>query len=104
MVCITFPNFDVISIEGTVGAPLLSPAEGMKIDLESLNLRSNNIKTIRDNYFYNLTVLQHLDLSQNQLTDIKSEQLQDLSLLRTLNLSGNRLQGFNNTAVSHLLT
>lgn len=88
---------------GNVGAPLLSSVQGSKIDLHSLSLRSNNIQSIRDGYFLNLTVLTSLDLSQNKLSDIKSEQLQDLSMLRTLNLSNNKLHGFNHTTVSHLV-
>ena len=60
--------------------------------LNSLIMRFNKIKTVRDNTFSQLKSLTMLDLSSSQITDARVKAFSGLEQLSTLKLNNNRFQ------------
>lgn len=72
------------------------------IKLELLMLEANEIGTIDDFAFQNLTVLTHLDLSKNRLAKINRNTFTGLLALRHLKMSENKIRSIENGAFTDL--
>ncbi|XP_035663246.1 uncharacterized protein LOC118406954 [Branchiostoma floridae] len=75
---------------------------GLPMDMETLDLRRNHIKTLLSNNFVNYSKLSNIYLSGNKVAEIHQDAFNGLTKLETLQLSDNFLRTFPCRALEEL--
>lgn len=98
-----FPLFNTLGLAHNKIKTIDSNAfDGVQNSLESLDLGSNKLQSVKQDYFNDLVFLKNLDLSDNQISTVQVGSFDKTSLLNKLDLSHNCLYRLDSSLFSNL--